>query len=79
LPQPTPSTHRLPQADEATIAALAHETDTDQSLVKCLYNEEIALLRAQARVSNFIGIIAARRVKQRLSAAGGEARRVKAA
>jgi hypothetical protein len=54
--------------DEATIAALAIQTDTDRSIVKCLYAEELAILESQASVKNFIGIIAARRVRQRLDA-----------
>jgi hypothetical protein len=69
LPHPAPSTHGLPLAQEATIDALAQETDTDQFLVKCLYDEEIARLEAQATVTNFIGVIATRRVRQRLTAA----------
>jgi hypothetical protein len=61
--------HRLPQNDESTIATLARETDTDQAAVKYLYDEEIAALQGTASVKNFIGIIAARRVRQRLTAA----------
>jgi Protein of unknown function (DUF3562) len=57
-----------PRVDEATIAALAIQTDTDRSIVKCLYAEELAILESQARVKNFIGIIAARRVRRRLDA-----------
>jgi Protein of unknown function (DUF3562) len=64
-----PSPHGLPQSDESTIATLARETDTDQAAVKNLYEEEIATLQGTASVKNFIGIIAARRVRQRLSAA----------
>ena len=64
-----PSTHGLPQNDESTIATLAQQTDTDQAAVKYLYDEEIAMLQGTASVKNFIGIIAARRVRQRLTAA----------
>jgi hypothetical protein len=64
-----PSPHGLPHSDESTIATLAQQTDTDQAAVKYLYEEEIALLQGTASVKNFIGIIAARRVRQRLSAA----------
>ena len=64
-----PSTHGLPQNDESTIATLAQQTDTDQAAVKDLYDEEIAMLQGTASVKNFIGIIAARRVRQRLTAA----------
>jgi Protein of unknown function (DUF3562) len=55
-------------ADEATIASLAHQMDTNRELVKHLYDEEIAALREKATVKNFIGVIAGRRVKQRLRA-----------
>ena len=55
-----------PRVDEATVAALAEETDTDRSIVKYLFAEELAVLESQASVKNFIGIIAARRVRQRL-------------
>ena len=58
----------MSRVDEATIAALAEETDTDRSIVKYLYAEELAVLESQASVKNFIGIIAARRVRQRLAA-----------
>jgi hypothetical protein len=53
-------------ADEATIAALAKETRTSQDVVKNLFYEELAALHASASVKNFIGVIAGRRVKQRL-------------
>ena len=61
------STHRLALKNEAIIATLAQETDADEALVKSLYDEEIALLQAQASVKSFIGVIAARRVRQRSS------------
>jgi hypothetical protein len=62
------SKHALPLKDEA-IAALAQETDTDEAVVKYLYDEEIALLQAHSRIKNFIGVIAARRVRQRIATA----------
>ena len=72
------STHRLPLKDEAIIATLAQETDTDEDVVKCLYDEEMALLQAEASVKNFIGVIAARRVRQRIDTARKHGRPVKA-
>ncbi len=62
------TTHAMRGSDEATIAALAEETHTDQTVVHSLYQEELAALDAEASVKNFIGVIAARRVKQRLTA-----------
>jgi len=66
---PAPSTQGFTQNDDSTITTLAHETDTEHAAVKYLYDEEIAALQGTASVKNFIGIIAARRVKQRLAAA----------
>lgn len=66
---PDPSTHGLSPTDQATVTTLAHETDTDQAVVKNLYDEELATLQTQASVKNFIRVIAARRVKQRIAAA----------
>lgn len=58
----------MPTREDATIAALAEETRTDQAVVHSLYREELAVLEEQASVKNFIGVIAARRVKERLTA-----------
>ena len=72
------STHRLPLKGEAIITTLAQETDTDEAVVKCLYDEEIAILQAEASVTNFIGVIATRRVRQRIATAREHGRPVKA-
>jgi hypothetical protein len=66
-----PSTRPRAQGDEATIATLALQTDSNRELVRHLYDEEIAALREKATVKNFIGVIAGRRVKQRLRAMRG--------
>ena len=58
---------RRAQRTETAIAALAKETRTDEAVVKSLYQEEVATLEAQSSVKAFIGVIAARRVKKRLS------------
>jgi len=78
LRHPALSTHRLPLKHEATITTLAQETDTDEAVVKCLYDEEIAILQAEASVKNFIGVIAARRVRRRIASAREHGRPVKA-
>lgn len=69
MPHRASSTHRPAPKQEATIATLAQETDTDPAVVRSLYEEEIEKLHAQAHVKNFIGVIAARRVKQRIATA----------
>ena len=63
-----PRTHGIAVGDEGTIAALAQETATDPAVVQCLYEEEVAVLEAQSSIKSFIGVIAARRVRARLSA-----------
>jgi hypothetical protein len=60
--------------EAGTIAALADETRTDEAVVQDLYEEELAALDAQSSVKNFIGIIAARRVRERLTAARSPSR-----
>jgi hypothetical protein len=72
------STHRLPPKSEATITTLAQETDTDEAVVRSLYDEEIAILQAGASVKSFIGVIAARRVRERIATARKHGRPVSA-
>ncbi len=67
--------HGIASADQATIAALAEETHTERTLVQDLYDEELAALEAHSSVKNFISVIAARRVKERLTAPHKEAAR----
>jgi len=62
------TTQQQPSGDAAAIAALAEETRTDEVVVQGLYEEERAALEARSSVKNFIGVIAARRVKERLTA-----------
>jgi hypothetical protein len=70
------TTHRQPSGDAAAIAALAEETRTDEAVVQGLYDEERAALEARSSVKNFIGVIAARRVRARLTAPQKEGRSV---
>ena len=53
---------------DSTTASLAKETRTSPEVVRDLYRQEVAAVGAAANVRNFIGIIAGRRVKQRLMA-----------
>jgi hypothetical protein len=58
----------MPLGEDETIATLAEQTHTDEAVVQSLYAEELAALDAQSTVKNFIGVIAARRVRERLTA-----------
>jgi hypothetical protein len=51
---------------EATISSLAKETDTSTDLVRTLYEEELAHLNEQAKVKQFVAVIATRLVRRRL-------------
>jgi hypothetical protein len=57
------------ESDEPTIAKLAKQTHTDTEVVRHLYEDEIATLHEEAKVKGFIGVIAARRVRERLLSA----------
>ena len=62
------SKQKSQESDEATIQKLASQTHTDLDVVRQIYADEIAALQKDATVKGFIGVIAARRVRQRLLA-----------
>jgi Protein of unknown function (DUF3562) len=55
-------------SDNSPVIALANETGTSVDIVKSLYDEEVAALKAGATVTAFIGVIATQRVKRHLNA-----------
>ena len=57
-----------PSAHTDVIESLARQTSTPVQLVRDLYEEELARLKAGATVDNFVGVIATQRVKRRLRA-----------
>lgn len=67
------SKRKSSESDETTITKLAKQTHTDAEVVRHLYEEEIAALHREAAVKGFVGVIAARRVKQRLLASANPA------
>jgi Protein of unknown function (DUF3562) len=68
VPNPALSTRESLFPDEATVAALAKQTQTPQHIVRRLYDEELAALRANSTVKSYIGVIAGRRVRNHLVA-----------
>jgi hypothetical protein len=58
--------HRAPPPDEAFGTALSNHLENTRDLEKQLFDEEVAVLEAQATIKTFIDVIATRRVKQRL-------------
>ncbi len=53
---------------QSIIDGIARETSTSTDVVSALYEEEMIALLAQARIKQFVGVIATRRVKQQLRA-----------
>lgn len=48
MPDPAPLTHGSSASHEATVASLAKQTQTPTHIVKCLYEQEMAALQADA-------------------------------
>jgi hypothetical protein len=59
---------------EETLTAIARETSTSLDIVKALYDEEVATLSAHATITQFVSVIATRRLKQRLGVLGQTSR-----
>lgn len=57
---------RPPPPSEAIVTAPSNHRDDTPGLARRLFDEEVAVLEAQATVKTFIDVIATRRVKQRL-------------
>ena len=75
MPTAATSTRNLPAPDPASVAALAEQTGTPEDLARQVYDEEVKALDAGSTVKNFIGVIARRRARQRLSALKDDAHR----
>jgi Protein of unknown function (DUF3562) len=63
-----PSASSTSSSTEPDVIALAEKTHTPVALVKTLYDREVAALEAQARIKNFIPVLASKRVKRALKA-----------
>ena len=47
--------------------SIANETDTPIEVVRTIYDEEFSALAAHAKIKQYVGVIASRRVKLRLT------------
>jgi hypothetical protein len=54
------------KADHATVLAIARDTATSVDIVQGMFDDEVASLTAQAKVRQYIGVIATRRVRRQL-------------
>lgn len=50
----------------AATEAIAKETETDVEVVKIIYDEELSTLATDAKITQYLGVLASRRVKMRL-------------
>jgi hypothetical protein len=55
-----------PKQDRAATEAIARETETSLDEVQRLYEEEIEDLANDAKITQYIGVLASRRVKMKL-------------
>jgi hypothetical protein len=49
--------------DRATTEAIAKETQTDVELVEKIYTEELSSLANDAKITQYLGVLASRRVR----------------
>jgi hypothetical protein len=54
------------KADDRLTEAISKETETPVEVVRVIYDEEVTALRASAKIQQYVGVIASRRVKLRL-------------
>ena len=54
------------KAESRFAEAIAKETATPVEVVRVIYDEEFSALSAEARITQYVGVIASRRVKLRL-------------
>ncbi|MFL6548236.1 MAG: DUF3562 domain-containing protein [Povalibacter sp.] len=57
---------RWPKSDARVAESIARETNTPLEVVKTIYEEEFDAIAANAKITQFVGVIASRRVKLRL-------------
>ena len=68
MSEPSQSTRTYAESNDSTVTELVRKTHAPIEVVKRLYTEELAELRSNSKVRNFISVIAGRRVKERLTA-----------
>jgi hypothetical protein len=49
--------------DRATTEAIAKEMDTDVELVKEIYRQELSTLASEAKITQYLGVLASRRTR----------------
>jgi Protein of unknown function (DUF3562) len=62
----TPRAVSNPKSEEQTKEALAEETRTPVDEVAKLYDEEFSNLAAEAKITQYLGVLTSRRVRMKL-------------
>jgi hypothetical protein len=52
--------------DQAVTEAIAKETDTSVDVVKEIYEQELTTLSSDAKITQYLGVLASRRVRMKL-------------
>lgn len=55
-----------PRQDARAAEKIAQETDTPVEVVRLIYDEEFSAISATAKITQYVGVIASRRVRMRL-------------
>ncbi len=55
---------------DTSVDAIAKETETSTDVVRALFEEQVAELGKQAKVKQFVNVIATKRVKEQIRALG---------
>ncbi|MFL6577176.1 MAG: DUF3562 domain-containing protein [Povalibacter sp.] len=55
--------HSAGANDRATTEAIAKETETDVDLVQKIYKDELTSLANEAKITQYLGVLASRRVR----------------
>ena len=58
--------HSAATNDRATTEAIAKETQSDVELVQKIYKEELSSLANDAKITQYLGVLASRRVRMKL-------------
>ena len=53
--------------DRAATEAIAKETDTSIEIVQQIYEEEFSTLQTDAKITQYLGVLASRRVRMKLN------------
>jgi hypothetical protein len=56
---------------DSSVDAIAKETETSADVVRALFEEQVAELAKEAKVKQFVNVIASKRVKEQIRAQNG--------